>query len=419
MLTLLRGAVPADFQVLVMADRGLYAAWLFEAIVTNRWHPFLRVKQNLTFRVEGAKEFTPIGKLVRKAGKRWKGQGEWSETGVRQKGLLLVRWEKGYDEAINVVTDLLPKQAEAAWYQMRFWIEDDYKDGKRGWFHWEHSKMTKPERASRLWLVLSLALSKAMLVGSEMEAQEQAQARRERKPRGKPSRRRGRPLLPDRRPRGREQSVLMRGVLAIRAAESGGKHILPQGHLVAQSLPPHLYPVSKTPRSYHLKKQSREEKKRYQQRQATRPKGSKRAEERAVRRLQREEQRKQREATQAAARACRQEKLAQREAKRVDAKTNRSLSGPPSLSTCSFQMDGKRPLQENLDRFQPFISSFSPDAIPLNKASDLCPEPLAVFSGDLGPLLRLSRGRLIQPPRLLGKENRLTRDHGPAQEAGP
>ena len=82
-------------------------------------------------------------------------------------------------------------------------------------------------------------------------------------------------------------------------------------------------------------------------------------------------------------------------------------------------MDGKRPLQENLDRFQPFISSFSPDAIPLNKASDLCPEPLSVFSGDLGPLLRLSRGRLIQPPRLLGKENRLTRDHGPAQEAGP
>lgn len=134
------------------------------------------------------------------------------------KGTVLVRWEEGYDEAINVVTDLLPNQAEAAWYQMRFWIEEDYKDGKRGWFHWEHSKMTKPERVSRLWLVLSLALSKAILVGSELEAQ----AQREHKHSGKRQRRRGRPLTPLTRPRGREQSVLMRGVLAIRAAESGG-----------------------------------------------------------------------------------------------------------------------------------------------------------------------------------------------------
>ncbi len=28
-----------------MADRGLYAAWLFEAIQANGWHPFLRVKK--------------------------------------------------------------------------------------------------------------------------------------------------------------------------------------------------------------------------------------------------------------------------------------------------------------------------------------------------------------------------------------
>ncbi len=66
-----------------------------------------------------------------------------------------------------MVTDLSLDQAEAAWYQMRFWIEDEYKDGKRGWFHWEHTKMTKPQRASRLWLVLGIARHMAILLGSE------------------------------------------------------------------------------------------------------------------------------------------------------------------------------------------------------------------------------------------------------------
>ena len=39
----LEGSIPADWQVLVMADRGLYARWLFQAICACGWHPFLRI----------------------------------------------------------------------------------------------------------------------------------------------------------------------------------------------------------------------------------------------------------------------------------------------------------------------------------------------------------------------------------------
>jgi len=91
MLRQLGPAVPAEWRVLVMADRGLYAAWLFEAIQANGWHPFLRVKKNLTFRQEGEESFGPIGQRVKKPGRRWKGRGEWSETGVRMSGTLVVR----------------------------------------------------------------------------------------------------------------------------------------------------------------------------------------------------------------------------------------------------------------------------------------------------------------------------------------
>jgi len=103
------------------------------------------------------------------------------------------RWEAGYDEAICAVTDLPPEQVEVAWYQARFWIEDDYKDGKRGWFHWEHTKMTDAGRASRLWMVLALAMHKAIGVGEQWEAKEQeAQKRQPRRPGGS-KRRPGRP----------------------------------------------------------------------------------------------------------------------------------------------------------------------------------------------------------------------------------
>src|SRR5262249_13808393 len=147
-----------------------------------------------------------------------------------------------------------------AWYQMRFWIEDEYKDGKRGWFHWEQTKMTDPQRASRLWLVMGIAMHQAILLGSELEAREQAeQARRRKKRTGG---RVGRPSTPERRPGGREQSVLMRGIMAIRAAQSGGGTTLPPGQIRAEPLPTRLYPVTRACKSHQLKARRKEARKR-------------------------------------------------------------------------------------------------------------------------------------------------------------
>jgi hypothetical protein len=53
MLAPLRGAVPAKWQVLVMAERGLDAAQPFETIQATGWHPVLRVQQRQSFRAQG------------------------------------------------------------------------------------------------------------------------------------------------------------------------------------------------------------------------------------------------------------------------------------------------------------------------------------------------------------------------------
>lgn len=50
LLRLLRPAIPASWTVIVLADRGRYARWLFRRIVRLGWHPLLRVNAGGTCR---------------------------------------------------------------------------------------------------------------------------------------------------------------------------------------------------------------------------------------------------------------------------------------------------------------------------------------------------------------------------------
>jgi Transposase DDE domain len=257
----LEGVVPSDWKVIVMADRGLYAAWLYQAIQRLGWHPMLRVNEDLSFRAASEESFSPMGQRVKRRGRGWKGKGEWSEHGEQMSGTVLMRWEKGYEEKLVVVTDLDEKEANAAWYQMRFWIEDEYKDHKSGGWGWEQTKMTDPKRAERQWLVRAVAMQIAVLVGGQEEANEQERKRRATNKR-KGKRRVGRPPKPVCRPRGREQSVLVAGQQTIQAAVIRGQEV-PTGHVVAEAWPKQTYRVGKPTKSWASKCKEKEAKKRY------------------------------------------------------------------------------------------------------------------------------------------------------------
>lgn len=172
LLQLLRPAIPAQMSVIVLADRGLYAKWLFEPIVRCGWHPFLRINSGGTFRRQGHHQFEPLRSLVPEAGCQWQAKGTAFKTPKAQLVCtLLARLEAGYKEPWLVVTDLEPGCADAAWYGLRSWIEQGFKDSKRGGFHWQRTRMKEPERAARLWLVLAVATLWLMSVGSEAEAE--------------------------------------------------------------------------------------------------------------------------------------------------------------------------------------------------------------------------------------------------------
>ena len=171
----LHGSVPDDWTVIVAADRGLYAKWLFQAITARGWHPFLRINRQGTYCPDGADTFRPLSQVVTLPGGRWKGSVRCFTTPKRQLACTLVaRWDAGYKDPWLVLTDLPPTVADVAWYSLRAWIECSYKDMKRGGWHWEQTKMTNPRRAERLWLAMALATLWVVSVGCHAEATQPA-----------------------------------------------------------------------------------------------------------------------------------------------------------------------------------------------------------------------------------------------------
>jgi hypothetical protein len=166
--------VPAGWTVIVMSDRGLYARWLFQEIVALGWHPLMRITRMSKFRKAGSRSNIAVPSLVPKVGQRWQGRGvAFPRKPCRRLDCtLLACWEPGHDEPWFVVTDLGPDQSEALWYGMRSWIEHGYKQFKHAGWQWQMTRMTDPDRASRLWLVLAVATRYVLAVGGEADEAE-------------------------------------------------------------------------------------------------------------------------------------------------------------------------------------------------------------------------------------------------------
>lgn len=178
LFTQLEDAVPADWTVVVAADRGLYAPWLFTAITALGWHPLLRINRQGKYCPAGSTTFRPLSQVVTPGGAAWNGRVTCFATPARQLTCtLLARWDGAYRDPWLILTDLPPAQADVAWYGMRAWIACSYKDLKHDGWRWEQTKMRDPNRAARLWLVMALATLWVVSTGSAAEAALPAAAR--------------------------------------------------------------------------------------------------------------------------------------------------------------------------------------------------------------------------------------------------
>jgi hypothetical protein len=171
MLRQLRPAIPTGWTVMVLADRGLYAGWLFRRIVRLGWHPFLRINVGGTFRPTGQAHFARLTTFAPHVGTRWRGTGTAFKSPLRQLNCtLLACWEEGYTAPWLILTDLPPEASDACWYGLRAWIEQGFKVTKRAGWQWQRTRMTEPQRAARLGLAVAVATLWLLSVGGMADA---------------------------------------------------------------------------------------------------------------------------------------------------------------------------------------------------------------------------------------------------------
>lgn len=162
----MQGSLPAQWTVLVLTDRGLYARWLYEHIRSFGWQPFMRINKQGHVRPAGQSLFRSLASRAPQAGSAWCGKVAcFSQEASRLSCTLLARWEVGYQDVWLIVTDLEPAQAAVAWYGMSRWIEAGFTSTKRGGWHWHQTKMVDPVRAERVWFAIAVATQRARQCG--------------------------------------------------------------------------------------------------------------------------------------------------------------------------------------------------------------------------------------------------------------
>jgi hypothetical protein len=176
LLEAIKGALPAGWLVVLLADRGLWARWLCHKAQELGWHPLMRINNGGHFRPDGQAAFVPLVRLVPQVGRSWRGRGTAFSTPSRQvAGTLLGWWGEGHKEPWLILSDLDPQQGDASWYALRGWIEQGFKDSKRGGWQWQRTRMEDPQRAERLWLAMAVTTLWLLRVGGSVEARQAEQ----------------------------------------------------------------------------------------------------------------------------------------------------------------------------------------------------------------------------------------------------
>ena len=164
----LQDVVPKNYLVIVSADRGLYADWLYQEIVALGWHPFLRINHQGYYRLRDDDSWQPLVTVLTAKNQSWSGQITCFKKNPLE-STLLAHWDEEYTDPWLVLTDLEPNQADVSWYQLRCWIECGYRDVKSDGFDWHKTRLRQPDRAERHWLAMSVAMLWLVTLGGEHE----------------------------------------------------------------------------------------------------------------------------------------------------------------------------------------------------------------------------------------------------------
>lgn len=162
LLTWVKDSLPRNKKVLLLADRGIGTSpELCRRVDALGWHYLFRVtKQSKIITDDGEfaiYEQVDVG-------------GSWAASGLifKKRGLIPAHartvWTYGYDEPWALVTN--DPSLTGYEYAQRNWQEQSFRDLKSGGWHWSSSRIRHPDHMARLLMILVLAYTWVLGIGS-------------------------------------------------------------------------------------------------------------------------------------------------------------------------------------------------------------------------------------------------------------
>jgi hypothetical protein len=169
LLKLIRDNLPADTAVTVVADRGLSWPALLRFCQKGRWHYVLRVQSQTSVWPDGARAYSRADAFIPAR--------EHKPFACRARVFKVAGWCDCWFTAVRAKgakePGLLVSDEPGAWrqyrrYGQRPWCEEAFRDEKSSGFGWRQSRVDDPAHATRLLVVMMLAMLLCLAIGSRL-----------------------------------------------------------------------------------------------------------------------------------------------------------------------------------------------------------------------------------------------------------
>lgn len=164
LLERVRDWLPAETEVMLLADRFYPSIELLTWLQTQGWHYRLRLKGNLNVD-PGFGDLTTTGALAAGQTERYLRDVRLFDHGVPTH--LGILHEAGHPEPWIIAMDEIPNRATVRDYHSRWGVEPLFSDLKSRGFDLEATQLRDPERLDRLLLIMALALYWCVWTGVE------------------------------------------------------------------------------------------------------------------------------------------------------------------------------------------------------------------------------------------------------------
>lgn len=166
LLQQIKAGLDDEVQVLVLADRGIGTSPdLCRAVAGLGWRYLFRVTcQTKVLTAAGA---LTIAQQVQ-PGEIWAASGTVFKKRGQIPAYARALWSPGYDDPWALVTN--DERLTGHEYAQRNWQEQSFRDLKSGGWHWGDSRLRHPDHVARLLVLLAIAYTWTLALGSQAVA---------------------------------------------------------------------------------------------------------------------------------------------------------------------------------------------------------------------------------------------------------